>query len=327
MNEEFRLRLRARCIRALRNFFDTRGFIEIDTPVAISAPAPEPHIETPKVVLKAGRDDVTRFLQPSPEIMLKRVLSRVPCIYQIAPCFRQGDLSPLHRPEFRLLEWYRRDSTWLTLLDDCEGLMRACAEAVHGTLVIPGSGLDLSRPFERITVEEAFLKHAGFSILEAIDKPTLEHRLREHGIHFDPSDTWNDLFHRVFLTRIEPELAKLPVPYFVVDYPAPLQMYSQLKREDPRASERFELYVGGMELANGYGELVRPDDVRLRFNVDASMRQRMGLQKYPTDERFFDALGTLPPSAGIALGVERLLMVIMNASDIDEISALKWTET
>jgi lysyl-tRNA synthetase class 2 len=327
MDAEARLRLRARIVRAIRCYFDNQGFIEIDTPVAITAPAPEPHIETPCVTLRTTGAEHQRFLQPSPEMLMKRTLVAAPCIYQIAPCFRQGDLSAIHRPEFRLLEWYRRDASWTTLLDDCEGLLRACAMAAYGTTTIPGSNLDLGSPFQRITVEEAFLEHAGFSILQAIDKPTLQHRLREADQHFREDDTWNDLFHRIFLTRVEPALAQGGRPYFLVDYPAPLQMYAQLKQHDLRASERFELYVGGMELANGYGELVQADAARLRFNVDATMRQRAKMQKYPTDDRYFEALGRLPPSAGIALGVERLLLVIMNAGDIDEISAVKWTES
>ncbi len=321
MTPEERLRQRARIIRALRTFFDDQDFIEVDTWVAISAPAPEPHIETARVVLQIPNGTSTRYLQPSPEMQMKRVMPNAPRIYQIAPVFRQGDLSPRHTPEFRLLEWYRRGSSWLQLLDDCEGLLRACAAAAGGS-----TRIDVSRPFLRISMEHAFLEHAGFSILDSLERQALVTRLRERRVHFAHSDSWNDLFHRAFLTLVEPKLARLAQPFFLHGYPAPLQMYSRLSPEDPRMSERFELYVGDMELANGYGELVNPDATRARFAGDAEARREAQLQPYPIDEKFFDALGRLPDSAGIALGVDRLLMLMMGADHIDAVAAVPWSQ-
>jgi lysyl-tRNA synthetase class 2 len=236
MSSEERLRQRARIIRAIRAFFDAQDFIEIDTWVAISAPAPEPHIETPLVTLAVPGGASARYLQPSPEMQMKRVLPKAARIYQIAPVFRQGDLSARHTPEFRLLEWYRCGAPWTQLLDDCEGLLRACAEVAGGT-----ARIDTSRPFLRISMDEAFREHAGFSILEALDDDALRARLRERSIHFAANDSWNDLFHRVFLTHVEPRLARHGQPFFLHSYPAPLQMYSRLSPEDPRESERFEL--------------------------------------------------------------------------------------
>lgn len=321
MSLEERLRQRARIVRAIRAFFEDRDFIEVDTWVAISAPAPEPHIETARVELTTPQGKQTRFLQPSPEMQMKRIMPHAPRIYQIAPVFRQGDRSERHTPEFRLLEWYRRGAAWTQLLDDCEGLLRACAEAAGGS-----ARIDTSRPFLRISMDEAFREHAGFSILEALDEPTLKARLRERTIHFVAGDTWNDLFHRVFLTHVEPKLAKLTTPFFLHGYPAPLQMYSRLSPADPRASERFELYVGDLELANGYGEMVDPEGNRARFAADAEQRRQTNMQTYPTDERFFEALRALPDSAGIALGVDRLLMSMMGVDHIDAIAAVPWSE-
>lgn len=321
MSLEERLRQRARIVRAIRAFFDDQDFIEVDTWLAISAPAPEPHIETVRVELLTAQGTHLRFLQPSPEMQMKRVMPHAPRIYQIAPVFRQGDRSERHTPEFRLLEWYRRGAPWTQLLDDCEGLLKVCAKAAGGS-----ARIDVSRPFLRISMEEAFTQHAGFSILEALDDTTLKARLRERTIHFAESDTWNDLFHRVFLTHVEPKLAKLTTPFFLHSYPAPLQMYSRLSPADPRASERFELYMGDLELANGYGEMVDPQGNRARFAADADARRAAGMQTYPTDERFFSALSLLPDSAGIALGVDRLLMLMMGVDHIDAIAAVPWSE-
>lgn len=320
---------RARIIAAIRSTFTDMDFIEVDTPVALRAPAPEPHLEAPAVILRAGDEAQRRYLQTSPELPMKRVLVELPRIFQIAPAFRDTDFSPLHRPEFRLLEWYRRDADWTVLMADCEVLLRACAEAAHGAtrLTYRGADLDLTVPFPRISVEEAFVEHAGFSILAALERDALAARLRAAHIHFDTNDSWDELFHRAFLTRVEPALLRAPRPFFLTDFPAPLAILARLSPRDARVAERFELYAGGMELANGFGELVDPVEQRRRFVADREVRRAAGKNDYPFDERFFTALAQLPPSAGIALGIDRLLMLLLDAADIDEVAFIPWSQS
>lgn len=308
-----RVAARSRILRAMRRFFEARGFTEVDTPIALTAPAPEPYIEAPATELKTG---TRRYLQTSPELPMKRLLARgFERIFQLAPVFRFGDHTRIHRPEFRLLEWYRRGAPWTSVLEDCEGLLIECADAA-GTLRVSG-------PFERITVDEAFREYAGFSILEHLAPSELAARVRGA----QAGDSWNDLFHRVFLEQVEPRLMAQPRPLFLTHYPAPLASLARLSPEDPRVSERFELYFGGMELANGFGELVDPDVQRQRFERDRVERVQNGFADYPFDERFFAALATLPPSAGIALGFDRLVLALVGGSDLDDAAFLPWSET
>lgn len=326
-----RMRLRAAIVSAIRHYFDDAGFLEVDTPVAISAPAPEVHIEAPAVSLRTGADaERTRYLQPSPELPMKRVLAQgFDRIYQIAAVFRDGELGPLHHPEFRMLEWYRRDATWEVLLDDCEGLLRTTAIAAHGEprLRCRGETIDLSLQFRRVTMEEAFVAHAGFSILAALTTEALAAQLRRLSIRFDAGDSWNDLFHRVFLNCVEPELLRDSRPLFLTDYPAPLCALARLDPNDPRIAQRFEMYVGGIELANGFGELTDPIEQRRRFDGDRAQRRLLAMHDYPIDQRFLDALAALPPCAGIALGVDRLVALLLDVDSLDAVSFIPWGET
>ena len=325
-----RMHRRAAVIRAVRTFFDGQGFLEVDTPVALTAPAPEVHIEAPAVTLRIEGRPTRRFLQTSPELPMKRLLAAgVERLYQIAPVFRDNDFSRTHRPEFRLLEWYRRGAAWTTLLDDCEALLDHCAHALghDGRFTHQGRPIELGRPFRRLSMDEAFRAHAGFSILDALEPERLRAELARAGINFAADDSWDDLFHRAFLSKVEPEVTRDPRPVFLTHYPAPLASLARLDPADARVSERFELYVGGMELANGFGELVDADLQRRRFERDRDTRRQTGFNDYPLDERFLKALESLPPSAGIALGVDRLLMLLLDVEDIDAVGFIPWSET
>lgn len=323
-----RMRQRAAIVQAVRRFFDEAGFIEVDTPVALTAPAPELHIEAPLVDFGPGTG--RRYLQPSPELPMKRLLAGgLERIYQIAPVFRCEEASPCHCPEFRLLEWYRRDAGWESLLEDCEGLLRTTALAAGrgASFLYQGDTIDLATPFRRASVDEVFRATVGFSILDYLDAESLRKQLRRRDIVHDAGDSWNDLFHRVFLGYVEPELRRDPRPLFLTDYPAPLCSLARLSPTDPRVSERFELFVARIELANGFGELTHPREQERRFAEERARRRAAGMHDYPIDHRFLAALANLPPSAGIALGFDRLLMLLLDANHLDEVSFIPWRET
>lgn len=324
-----RLHRRAAVTRALRHFFESRDFVEVDTPVAARTVAPEPHLEAPVVTFHAGGETHRRYLQTSPELAMKRLLATLPRIFQLAPAFRDGDLTHLHRPEFRILEWYRRGEDLEALYADCEGLLAATAAAAGDAagFVYQGRRIELRRPFRRVTVDEAFRAHAGFSILERLERDALARELAARGVHHDPTEPWDDLFHRVFLGVVEPALLADGQPLFLCDFPAPLAALARLSPRDARVAERFELYVGGLELANAFGELVDAAEQRRRFERDRALRLAAGRADYPVDERFFAALATLPPSTGIALGFDRLLMLLCDATDIDDVACVPWLET
>ena len=324
------MRQRAAVVRAIRDYFDAQGFTEVDTPVALTAVAPEPHLEAPSVSLHLGHTTSHRFLQTSPELPMKRLVgSGLAPIYQIAPCFRDGDYSPQHRPEFRLLEWYRAPAHWTELLHDCEQLLLSAAAAVGAGEAIDyqNRSIRLTPPYPRISVEEAFLTHAGFSIRARETPQALAPQVRRLGLPTQPDDSWDDLFYRVFLSVVEPALVADGQPFFLTHYPAPLAALAQLDPSDPRVSERFELYVAGMELANGFGELTDANRQRQRFARDKALRQARGMAAYPEDEAFYAALEQMPPAAGSALGLERLLMLVLDVNEIDAVNFLPWSET
>lgn len=323
-----RATLRHRIIAAVRRFFDAQGFVEVDTFISIRAPAPELYIDAVPVTLQTPQGPQARFLQTSPELAMKRLVAAgLPKIYQIAPVFRDGDVSASHTPEFRMLEWYRADAPWTQLQDDCQALLRAVAQVVHGGLRwhYQGQAIDLEQPARRISVDEAFRQHAGFSLYAHMQPAKLRAQLDKAAIHHAPDDSWSDLFHRMFLARVEPALLADPHPLLLTHFPAQLASLAQLCPDEPRAAERFEMYAGGLELANGFGELTCAQTQRLRFVQEAQCRAAQGKRAYPLDETFLAALEQLPPTSGIALGIERMLMFVCDHAHIDAVTPIAWS--
>ena len=273
--------LRAKLLRLVRNFFDSRGFAEVDTPVRIPAPAPEVHIDCPP----CG----SSFLRASPELQMKKLLAAgMEKIYQIGPCFRDGERGSRHNPEFTMLEWYRANGDYEDIAKDMEELV---AEA-YSVL----KGVELPRPFKRLSVRDAYVRFAGW----------------------DPLESWDgDRFDYDMALKIEPSLP--PEPLFLYDYPAEAASLSRLKESDPRLAERWELYLGGMELANAFSELTDPAEQSKRFLAAKEERKKLGEADYPIDGEFLDVLGTMPPAGGVALGVDRLLMLLCGAKHIEEV--------
>ncbi|HEX9716233.1 MAG TPA: EF-P lysine aminoacylase EpmA [Desulfurivibrionaceae bacterium] len=288
------LRLRAVLIQALRTFFIDRGYLEVETPLRIPAPAPEAHI----VPLTSGG----WFLQTSPELCMKRLLAAgIPKIFQICKCFRKGERGDRHLPEFTMLEWYAAGSDYRDLMADCEALLRHLAVAMGkgGVLEWQGRRIDLEPEWERITVAEAFRRYAPCTVEEALAQ---------------------DRFDEMLVEYVEPHLG-MATPTFLCDYPAALGALARLSPTDPTVAERFELYVAGLELANGFSELVDPVEQRARFLAEQEAIRLQGRASGPMPEVFLDSLESMPPAAGIALGVDRLVMLFAGADDIDQVVA------
>jgi lysyl-tRNA synthetase class 2 len=290
-----RLERRAAIVRELRRFFEGEGFLEVETPIRVPAPAPEEHIDP--------EPSGDRFLAASPELQMKRLLAAraYPRIFQIARCFRRGERGALHLPEFTMLEWYRSGAGILELMADCEALAVRIASAVGAPPSAPSRpAVDLAPPWERIEVADAFARHAGWRPDGAPDA------LR---------------FTRDLVEVVEPALPR-DRPVFLVGYPATMASLARIDPANPERAERFELYAGGMELANGFAELADPVEQRARFEAELELRERRGAACPPIDERFLAALERgLPASAGIALGVDRLVMLFTGAESIDDVVA------
>ncbi len=285
---------RADLLRGVRGFFAVAGYLEVETPVRIPAPLPEAHIE---VIAADGW-----VLQPSPEICMKRLLAGGhEKIFQICKCFRKAERGRRHLPEMTMLEWYAVGETYLDLMTRCEELLRHIAQGLGAgrTLLYQGRSIDLAPPWERLTVADAFTRFGSLSM---------------------PAALAQGRFDTVMGLEIEPRLG-LERPVFLYDYPAERGSLARLKPGDPRLAERFELYIAGLELCNGFSELNDAAEQRRRFAAEQELMQVHGTPAHPLPEKFLVALAHMPPCAGNALGIDRLVMLFTDAAAIDEVVA------
>lgn len=279
---------RARIVQQIRAFFIDRDFLEVETPHRIPANAPELFIDA--VASEKW------FLQTSPELCMKRLLAAgYPQLFQICRCWREGERSKTHLPEYTMLEWYRSHCDYQQLMDDCERLLlHLCPDNV---LKWQEKSIDLTPPWPRMTIVEAFKLFSPISLKTALE---------------------TDEFDTTIALEIEPRLPQ-GKPLFLTEYPAKHASLARKKSTNPHVAERFELYIGGMEIANAFSELTDPDEQRQRFLLEESQRRAVGKPPYPTPEPFLNELATLPPAAGIALGVDRLMMLLCDKYEIDEV--------
>lgn len=279
------LRQRAKIVSSMRAFFDGQGFVEVETPVRIDAPAPEPHIDCPEVLPPRSNRGAITYLRASPELQMKKLLAAgMDKIYQIGPCFRENERGSRHNPEFTMMEWYRRDAGYRDILSDMESLFAHLLSLM---------GRDLP-PAKRMTVREAYRLWAGW----------------------DPwTGEWDqDRFDIDMATKIEPALANEGA-VFLLDYPRTAASLAKL-REDDDVAERWEFYVNGIELANCFTELCDSEEQRLRFLMAKEDRRSLGEADYPLDEEFIEAIDGIGSAAGVALGVDRLVMVLLGLRSI-----------
>jgi lysyl-tRNA synthetase class 2 len=323
------LGLRHRIVRAIRAWFDARGFLEVDTPALVRAPSPEA-VFAP---VPAGGE----WLITSPEFQLKRMLvGGFERLYRLGPAFRGGEVGAQHNPEFALLEWYRAHADSEALAADLEGLLGALAPlAEEAAALWPPAQAERLRaraaalraePYRRATVRALFAEHLGMEIGGVTAAAALHAAAGKAGLpdaEALPAD-FTGAFSALWV-RIEARLA--PEPLLVTEWPAPTASLARLKPGDPSVAERVELYAGGLELANGFAELTDPAEQRRRFEADLAARRAQGLPPVPLDEAFLAALEEgMPPAAGMALGVERLVMLLTGAETLRDVLAFAWDE-
>jgi len=314
------LEARARVRRAVRDWFEDQGFLEVETPARVPAPGQEPHLDAIAAGAGSGPGD-HRWLATSPEYHMKRLCAAgYQRIVQIGKAFRGGERGPHHQSEFAIIEWYRAGAPLETLARDCEQLLREAARAAGRD----PAALGLAEAFERTTVRALLLRHAGIELRGDESAPELRAKAiaaRAFAGAPPPEDAaWDDVFFQVFLDRVEPQLGR-GRPTLVFDWPAPLGALARRHPDDPRLVERFELYAGGLELANAFGELTDAGEQRARFIAESGLRAARGKAVYPLDENLLAALPLMPPTAGIALGFDRLVMLVLGATDIREVVA------
>src|SRR5210317_1075187 len=285
-----RLTERAQIIQSIRSFFIDRGYLEVETPHRIPANAPEPHIDA----IASG----TCALHTSPELAMKRMLAAgYEQLFQICRVWREGERGQFHLPEFTLLEWYRGGIDYNALMNECMELLFVLLP--EGKLNRGGRTIDLTMPWHKLTVTEAFTQYASMDLNQALA---------------------SDCFEEILTGEVEPHLGK-EKPTFLTEYPSSLAALARSKPGEPKVAERFELYIDGLELANAFSELTDAEEQRRRFEKDEELRRTAGKTPYPLPEKFLAELENMPKAAGIALGLDRLIMLITEAEKIDDVVA------
>ncbi len=322
--------IREKVLTAIRRFFLDRGFHEVETPYLTASLPPESYLDIfETTLLSRDRTPHRAFLPTSPEPFLKKLLvAGIGNCFSLPKSFRNTeDRSKTHNPEFTILEWYRVESDYTDIMNDCEELalfINAYLQRTAKTptahrptqLVYQGKVVDLSAPWERITMDEAFSRYAGFSLLGALTRETLVPLARKKGYTVSTRDTWEELFNQIFLNEIEPHLGR-GKPTIVYDYPVALAALSRKKASDSRLAERFEFYIEGLELGDAYSELTDAKEQLKRFDDETQERKRLGKVEHPIDMDFIDALKVgMPAAGGIAVGVDRLIMLFADVMDI-----------
>ena len=281
---------RAQIIQSIRSFFIDRGYLEVETPHRIPANAPELHIDA----VASG----TCALHSSPELNMKRMLAAgYEQLFQICRVWREGERGQFHLPEFTLLEWYRVGIDYNALMNECIELLLVLIP--EGKLCCGERTIDLASPWQKLTVAEAFTQYASIELNQALV---------------------SDCFEEILTSEVEPHLGK-EKPTFLTEYPSSLAALARTKSGEPQVAERFELYIDGLELANAFSELTDAKEQRRRFEEDEDLRRTAGKTPYPLPEKFLAELATMPEAAGIALGLDRLIMLITEAKKIDDVVA------
>ena len=287
------LKVRSKVIAAIRLFFEIKNFLEVETPILVKAPLPEKYIDAMKCS--------ERYLVTSPEVYMKRLISNTtPRIFQISKCFRSGETGKLHNEEFSMLEWYQKDTNYFELLEVFQNLLSFVAAKIgfKDNFIYQGQKIDLSS-IKKISVDAAFLKFANKKLESKPDD-------------FD--------FDRLLVEKIEPELGKTN-PTALYDYPATFCPMSKQKKDDYNRAERLEIYLCGIELANGCTEKTDYENQVKSLNEEQKRRKEMGKDDYPWPKEFLESFRKIPKCAGMALGIDRLVMLFTNSTDIKEVIA------
>lgn len=324
------LRARNAIAGALRDYFAGQGFVEVETPALQVCPGMEPHLTAFATDLQEPFDDHTRrlYLHTSPEFAMKKLLAGgMERIFQLARTWRNAERSATHHPEFTMLEWYRARQGWRDAAADCEALVRAAHACTTGQHLFERDGecCDPAADWEYLSVTAAFERHCGIDLAATMQEPldpdrgALAAAAQRTGVRIAADDDWETVFYRVLLDRIEPKLG-ISAPTVLFDWPLPMAALARPKPEDGRFAERFEVFVCGLELANGFGELTDAREQRRRFEVDRRKKQALYGHTYPIDEEFLAALAHgMPESAGVALGFDRLVMLCTDAAAIEDV--------
>jgi elongation factor P--(R)-beta-lysine ligase len=324
---------RGRILAALRRWFESEGFLEVETSALQVSPGNETHLHAfATELIEPNGSRRPLYLHTSPEFACKKLLAAGESrIFTFAPVFRNRERGALHHPAFTMLEWYRAGEPYERLMEDCAALLPVAAEAAGAKLLqFAGRSADPFAAPDRVTVAEAFARWAGIDLMASLgaapsprlrgegNRAALADAARAAGIRVADDDTWGDVFSRILVEKIEPQFGNGRAT-LLTEYPAELAALARPKPADPRVAERFELYACGVELANAFGELTDPALQRRRLEAEMAEKERIWGQRYPIDEDFLAALAHMPPASGAALGFDRLVMLATGATRIEQV--------
>ena len=332
-----RLEQRSAIIAAVRGFFADRGFLEVETPILVRYPGMETNLDPFAARLRRqdGREYAAHLIT-SPEYSLKKLLAAgFGRIFEITKCFRDGepwagadDEQGTHNPEFTMIEWYRADADYRSMMADTEAMAAAVAEKTVGGTVVTHQGrtVDLRPPWPRLTMAEALDRYAGLDLGRGIDDPEwFRAAVRSKGCVVGDAEPFDDVFFKIFLRDVEPKLGlaaragETARPVILYEYPRSMAALARLKSADKRYAERFEAYCLGLELGNAFSELNDAAEQRRRLEAESAERRRLGKSPWAIDEQFLEAVGLMPASAGIAFGLDRLVMLLTDAPSIRDV--------
>ncbi len=317
---------RGKIAAALRAWFAAQDFIEVETSTLQVSPGNETHLHAfATELIGPGGERQELYLRTSPEFACKKLLAAGETrIVDFARVFRNRERGALHHPEFTMLEWYRANASYETLMDDCAALLAEVARAAGATqFSFRGKTIDPFAAPERLTVADAFARYAGIDLLATVrggkgNRAALAAAAGQAGATIAADDTWGDIFSRILAERVEPHLGEGRAT-ILYEYPLPLAALARPKPGSDKVAERFELYACGVELANAFGELTDATEQRARFDAAMAEKQRIHSERYPIDEDFLAALAQMPTASGVALGFDRLVMLATGAARIEQV--------
>jgi lysyl-tRNA synthetase class 2 len=319
------LQARMAIIKAIRGYFDQQGLWEVETPALQTSPTMDTHIHAFKTELLNQNltAEKTLYLHTSPEFAMKKLLvAGAGDMFQLCHAYRNAEISSLHSPEFTLLEWYRKGAdAYEAVMQDCEALIRESASAAGAhVLRRKDRQTDIGKDFTRLSVADAFWQYAGIDLTACLEDAALfAAKANAAGIRTAPDDRWDDIFFRIMAEKIEPFLGD-GAPCILHEYPLSMAALARREPRDKRFAMRFEIYACGVELANGFDELTDPAEQRTRFHAEMATKKEIYGFEYPVDEDFLKAIEHgLPPCAGVAMGVDRLVMLLTGAEDIGQV--------
>lgn len=324
MHKQITAKKRAEFTQQIRNFFNKKNFLEVETPIMVTIPGMEPHLTPFETALNLPFSNSKKkvFLNHSPELQMKKLLGAgFGNIFNITKVFRNGELNGnLHNPEFTMLEWYRKKADYKALMTDCENLLIHLIPTKK--LTYQSQKIDLKTPWPRISVHKLFLKYCKIDLLKNKNFAQFKKTAKQNHHDTNGCQNWDDIFFKIFLNHIEPQLNQIACkhPLFIYDYPASQAALAKISLKNSFFAERFELYIAGIELANAFSELTNAKEQKIRLKDEQKLRLKLKKNIFDIDEEFLKSLESIQnPTAGIALGIDRLMMLLLDKPSIEDV--------